>query len=159
MLPGTVPRAGAAPGRSGTRGPAADRLLASLAGDLSTETRAAIAADALAVLAYPELEALFGPHGRAEQPVAGTLGGRPVLGQIDRLAVTPHEVLIVDYKSDRLPPPKVEATPAAYLRQLAIYRALLRAIYPDRPIQAGLLWTTAPRYDRLPDELLDRWAP
>jgi ATP-dependent helicase/nuclease subunit A len=149
LLPGLPPE---------RRRPAADRLLASLAGDLGSETRAAIAADALAVLAYPELEPLFGPHGRAEQPVAGTLGGRPVLGQIDRLAVTPDEVLIVDYKSDRLPPSKVEATPTAYLRQLAIYRSLLRAIYPDRPIQAGLLWTTAPRYDRLPDELLDRWV-
>jgi ATP-dependent helicase/nuclease subunit A len=91
--------------------------------------------------------------------VTGVVGGRPIVGQIDRMAVTAESVLIVDYKSGRAPPATAAATPVAYLRQLAAYRALLRAIYPDRAVHPALLWTEGPRLDRLPDELLDRHAP
>ena len=44
----------------------------------------------------PEFAAVFGPGSRAEQPICGTIGGRPIVGQIDRLVVTPDEVLVVD---------------------------------------------------------------
>ena len=138
---------------------AADRLLSTMAGDLAAPVLAELAQAALGLLARPDLQHLFGPDSRAEQPVAGTVANRVILGQIDRMAVTPSEVLIVDYKSSRSPPLTVAATPVVYLRQLAAYRALLRAIYPDRAVKAALLWTEGPRLDLLPDELLDRHAP
>ena len=43
--------------------------------------------------------------------------------------------------------------------QMAAYRAVLREIYPDRPVSAALLWTDGPRLMALPGALLDRWAP
>jgi ATP-dependent helicase/nuclease subunit A len=141
------------------RAAAAERLLGSLAGDLSQTVRARIALDALDLLARPDLGPLFGPGSRAEQPLCGVVAGQAIVGQVDRLAVTEHAVLMVDYKSHRAPPRTVEGTPSAYLRQLAAYRSLLRAIYPGREVKAALLWTAVPRLDLIPAGLLDRHAP
>ena len=49
--------------------------------------------------------------------------------------------------------------PPAYLAQLALYRALLRQVYPDRVIRAALLWTAAPRLMAIPDDVLDLHLP
>jgi ATP-dependent helicase/nuclease subunit A len=78
-----------------------------------------------------------------------------VSGRIDRLAATQGRVLIVDYKTNRPPPKRVEETPAAYLAQMAAYRALLQEIYPGHKIEAALLWTFDARLTPLPDEALD----
>jgi ATP-dependent helicase/nuclease subunit A len=48
--------------------------------------------------------------------------------------VLPDRVLVADYKTNRAAPATAEATPATYLRQMAAYRAVLRAIFPDRPV-------------------------
>jgi len=54
-------------------------------------------------------------------------------------------VLVVDFKTMR-PPPAIEAEVApVYLRQLALYQAALRRIYPGREIRCALLWTEGPR--------------
>ncbi len=138
---------------------AADRLLAGLASEMAPERRADLAQSVLALLALPDLAAVFGPGSRAEQPICGVVGGREIVGQIDRLVVTADEVLVVDLKSNRTPPATVDASPVAYLRQLAAYRTLLTALYPGRRVRAALLWTEAPRLDEIPAELLDRHAP
>ena len=87
------------------------------------------------------------------------IGGRPLVGQIDRLVITPDEVLVVDLKSNRQPPADVAGAPVGYLAQLAAYRALLVQLYPGRRVRAGLLWTEVPRLDEVPTALLDRHAP
>ena len=63
--------------------------------------------------------------------------GRPLklIGQIDRLVEAGDEVLIVDYKTNRPPPTKVEDVAPAYLFQLAAYRLALSEIYPGRAAQ------------------------
>ncbi|MFO1046803.1 MAG: double-strand break repair helicase AddA [Geminicoccaceae bacterium] len=141
------------------RGGAAGRLIAAMALALPPDEAAALGREVLAILAQPEFAPVFGPGSRAEQAICGTVAGRSVVGQIDRLVVTPAEVLVVDLKSNRHPPGTPEATPRAYLAQLATYRALLRRLYPGRRVRAALLWTSAPRLDQLPDALLDRHAP
>jgi ATP-dependent helicase/nuclease subunit A len=138
---------------------AAERLLTLLAADWLPEQRSDLARGVLALIGRPEFAAVFGPHSRAEQSICGTVGGRPLVGQIDRLVITPDEVLIVDLKSNRQPPADIMGAPAAYLAQLAAYRALLLALYPGRPVRAGLLWTELPRLDEVPAALLDRHAP
>jgi ATP-dependent helicase/nuclease subunit A len=42
---------------------------------------------------------------------------------------------------------------------MAAYRAVLRAIYPDRPVRCVLIWTAGPSVTHLPDALLDTHAP
>ena len=54
-----------------------------------------------------------------------------VSGQIDRLVVTEAEVLIVDFKTNLAAPTMAADAPPAYVRQLALYRAVLRQLYPD----------------------------
>ncbi|GAC1346431.1 MAG: double-strand break repair helicase AddA [Acetobacteraceae bacterium] len=118
-----------------------------------------LAAQTLAVLRHPALAALFGPEGRAEQPVTGLVGGVVVSGKVDRMAVLPDRVLLADYKSGRAPPRDVAATPVLYLRQLAAYRAVLQAIYRDRPVDCALVWTRGAVVAALPPALLDAHAP
>jgi ATP-dependent helicase/nuclease subunit A len=67
------------------------------------------------------------------------------------------EVLLIDYKTDRLTPAGVEDLPLAYRRQMAAYRALLRQIYPGREVCCALLWTAEPRLMVLDDAALADW--
>ena len=113
----------------------------------------------LAVLDHPDLAALFGPDSRAETPLAGVIVNQVIGGMVDRIAILPGEILIADYKTNRDPPARAEAAPILYLRQMAAYRAVLRGIYPDRPVRCALIWTAGPIVTALPDALLDRHAP
>ncbi len=114
-----------------------------------------IAATVLAVLEHPDCAPLFAAGSRAEVPLAGVVGGRVVSGQVDRLRITDAAVTVLDFKTDRAPPADAAAVPRAYRRQMAAYRALLRAIHPDRPVRGLLLWTEGPLVMPLPDEVLD----
>jgi len=42
------------------------------------------------------------------------------------------------------------------VQQLALYRAVLGKIYPDRPIRAALVWTEIPDLMEIPAAMLDR---
>jgi ATP-dependent helicase/nuclease subunit A len=92
-----------------------------------------------------ELAPLFGANSSAEVPIAGYLtaaDGRkfPIFGQIDRLAVFAREAWIADFKSG----PGGSAIPPAYLRQLALYRALVARLYPEKTIRSVIVWTDGP---------------
>ena len=78
-----------------------------------------------------------------------------VSGQIDRLVVTENEVLIVDFKTNQAPPGSAAEAPAAYVRQLALYRALLKKLYPQRAIRTALLWTETPELMEISAPALD----
>jgi ATP-dependent helicase/nuclease subunit A len=118
-----------------------------------------LADEVMAVLEHPELAPLFGPHGRAEVPLSGVVAGQVIGGLIDRLAVLADRVLLADYKTNRAPPASVAATPVLYLRQMAAYRAVVQAIYPDRPVLCLLVWTVGAQVMPLPPALLDTHAP
>jgi ATP-dependent helicase/nuclease subunit A len=118
-----------------------------------------IARQTIRVIEDARLAALYAPGSRAEVPIVGKLrfNGQTVLvsGQIDRLVVTQTSVLIGDFKTNRPPPRRPEDVPKAYVRQLALYRAVLSRLYPDRPVRAALIWTEAPDIMELSDEMLD----
>ena len=130
---------------------AADPALAGEAG--------ATAREALAVLDDPAFSRVFGPGSRAEAPLVGRIGGETVSARIDRLALLPDETLIVDFKSGRAPPKGPAGAPAAYLRQLARYVALLRQVRPGLPVRAALLWTDAPLLMPVPERCLAPYMP
>jgi ATP-dependent helicase/nuclease subunit A len=117
-------------------------------------------AEVLAVLGDPRFAVLFGPGTRAEVPIRGRIARAaraPLLvsGQVDRLAVTDTSILIADYKTDRPSPRRPEDAPAAYVAQLALYRAVLEKIYPGREVRAALLWTDSLDLAELPAPALD----
>ena len=125
---------------------AALAYLARNAGVWSEAERQTLADSTLALIADARFAAVFAPGSRAEVSIVGRLerpGGRPALvsGQIDRLVVTENEVLIVDFKTNHAPPSRLEEAPRGYLRQLALYRAVLGRLYPQLPVRAALLWT------------------
>ncbi|CAA9325474.1 MAG: FIG061771: ATP-dependent nuclease subunit A, partial [uncultured Microvirga sp.] len=132
------------------RAAAARAFVAAGAPLLDPAAKDRIVAEVLGVLDVPALGPLFGPGSRAEVGVSGRVrvgsGWAPVSGQIDRLAVLPTEILVADFKTGA-PPPVGQAAPDAYVTQLALYGALLRDIYPDRPVRALLIWTRDARIE------------
>jgi ATP-dependent helicase/nuclease subunit A len=78
-----------------------------------------------------------------------------ISGQADRLVVTADAILIADYKSNRPAPRRIEDVPPAYVRQLALYRAVLTRLYPAHSIRAALIWTEVPDLMELSAEALD----
>ena len=76
-------------------------------------------------------------------------------GQVDRLAVTADAILIADYKTDRPAPRRIGDVPSAYVGQLALYRAVLRRLYPTRSIRAVVVWTETPDLMEIPAADLD----
>ena len=137
---------------------AAFRHLARAAGDFSAEEQESLLAQVRRVLEDARFSELFSPGSRAEIPIVGRLkgGALAVSGQVDRLAVIADAVLIADYKTNRPAPERFEEVPTAYVRQLALYRAVLAQLYPDKVIRAALLWTDVPDLMEIPASAMDR---
>jgi ATP-dependent helicase/nuclease subunit A len=139
---------------------AARKYLVRNADGWSNSDREALADGVLALIADKRFAAVFGPGSRAEVSIAGRLErpGRPpalVSGQIDRLVVSQNEVLIVDFKTNHAPPTLPTEAPRTYVRQLALYRAVLRKLYPQLPVRAALLWTETPDLMEISTPALD----
>jgi ATP-dependent helicase/nuclease subunit A len=145
---------------SGRRRDAALKYLVRNANGWTDAEREALAEGVLALIEDPRFAPVFAQGSRAEVSIAGRLDrpGRPsalVSGQIDRLVVTPGEVLIVDYKTNHAPPGAEAEAPSGYVRQLALYRAVLQKLYPQLPVRAALLWTETPELMEISSPALD----
>ena len=140
------------------RASAAVRML-SRERDLTGEHRAEMIAAAFSVLDDARFAPVFGPGSRAEVALSGTApelpAGVAVSGRIDRLVITRERVLVIDYKTNRPAPERIEDADPAYVLQLAVYVAVLRRLYPDRPVEAALVWTDGPRLMAVPQGLMD----
>ncbi|MFZ0269828.1 double-strand break repair helicase AddA [Caulobacter sp.] len=136
---------------------AAARLLAAER-DLTDDPRAEMAAAAFGVLEDPRFAAVFGPGSRAEVSVAGGARGLPlelrISGRVDRLVVTEGRILVVDYKTNRPSPDRIENADPAYLSQMAVYAAVLSEVFPDRPIEAAIVWTDGPKLMAVPEKVM-----
>ena len=123
---------------------AAQSFLFAQSGLIAAAEQALLVDAALAVLALPALAPLFAAGSRAEVAIAGAApreGGPalPFVGRVDRLAVAADAIYLADYKTGARPR---GANPPAYVAQLALYRAALAALFPDRPVRAFLVWLT-----------------
>ena len=113
-----------------------------------------MAAAALGVLNDARFAAVFGPGSRAEVAVAGLAPGvGPISGRVDRLLVEAGRVLVVDFKTNRPAPARIEDADPAYIRQMAVYVSVLQTLFPDRPVEAALVWTDGPRLMPVPENL------
>ncbi len=146
------------------RAEAARHYLARAGGAFTAAEQEAFVVTTLRLLDDPRFAALFGSGSRAEVPIVGRIarvGRTPLVtplavsGQIDRLAVNDREVLIADYKSNRPAPRTLAEVPEGYVRQLALYRAVVARLYPDRPVRAVLVWTDLPDLMEVPAEMMD----
>lgn len=139
------------------RADAARRLLARET-DLDEAQRLEMIEAAFGVLDDARFAPVFGPGSRGEVALTGAAADLPpgvvISGRIDRLVVTPERVLIVDYKTNRPAPERVEDADPAYVLQLAVYAAVLKDLYPDRPVEAALVWTDGPKLMPVPETLM-----
>ncbi|WP_244624608.1 double-strand break repair helicase AddA [Sphingomonas sp. So64.6b] len=138
----------------------AERWLAGAGGVEKPADRAEIAKTVLAVLDDPIFADLFGPESLAEAPIAAVVAnGVVVSGTVDRLLVTDRKIRVIDFKTGRHAPMMLAEVPSYHLRQMAAYREALAAIFPDRVIEAALLYTSGPTLFELPSGLLDAHKP
>lgn len=133
------------------RGEAAKRFLSHPQHQLNSAQQDEILSEVLKLLNRPDYVPVFGKDSRAEVPLAGTVDGQNFSGQVDRLVVLRDEVWIVDYKTNRPPPPDAASVPNIYRQQMNAYRAIVAAIYPSRKIRCFLLWTYAPAFMEVPE--------
>ena len=129
--------------------------LARQAADVPELEREAMLTSVTAVLAAPGWAEIFSPAALAEVPLAATVGGQVIAGTADRLLVERERVLVVDFKTARRPPSGLSEVPLTTLRQMAAYVAVLSAIYPDRRIEAAVLYTQAPLLVPILAELIE----
>jgi ATP-dependent helicase/nuclease subunit A len=102
------------------------------------------------LLAHPDLHAVFKEGRLTEVRVRAVLDNKLYQGQIDCLIIGAEDILLVDYKSTSSPPVAVEDVPKAYLQQLALYAASVRALYPNHTLACALLWTETGMLMRIP---------
>ena len=112
-----------------------------------------LAQSVLRVLDDPKLAPLFGENSIAEARIAARLPGPDggyidIAGAIDRLAETPESVWLVDYKTGA-------AGAAAYVAQLALYRAAVALLYPGKSVRCFLIFTAGPQVEEIPEAKLD----
>jgi ATP-dependent helicase/nuclease subunit A len=137
---------------------AAERFLTLRGATLDPDRCTRLQNEVLGVLALPGLDALFGPDSQAEVAVGGQIvlpNGKKlaISGQIDRLSVGANEVVIADFKTGT--PHKGGAMPSAYLAQLAMYRAAVAPLYPDKAVRCILVWTEGPLAEDVDSAALD----
>jgi ATP-dependent helicase/nuclease subunit A len=139
---------------------AIERYLKGAAADFLPAEQAEIARQVLTMLNDLIFADVFAAGSRAEVPIVGRIAGASgaaiaVSGQVDRLVVTGETVLIADYKTDRAAPRRLAEVPEAYVAQLALYRAVLARIYPEKTIRAALIFTEGPNVMEVPGAAME----
>jgi ATP-dependent helicase/nuclease subunit A len=139
---------------------AAERYLANAATEFAADERAEMVRQVLAILDDKNFAEIFAPGSRAEVPIVGLIRRNgadpiPVPGLVDRLAVAGDTVLIVDYKTDRLMPNRLDEV-ERYVTQLALYRAVLARVFPGKTVRAALLFTIGPKLMEVPGAVMDK---
>ncbi|WP_414898967.1 double-strand break repair helicase AddA [Rhodovulum sp. YEN HP10] len=113
----------------------------------------ALADEAGALMARPDLAPVFAPGTLAEVPLTAPLGPGRLSGTVDRLILAPGRVTAVDFKTNAIVPDRPEDTPEGILRQLGAYAVALALIYPGREVGTAVLWTRTGRLMTIPREL------
>ena len=115
---------------------AAHKMVASQR-DLPADEARRLVDQVMQVMQLDSLASLFGPDSLAEVAISGVVGGSAVAGQIDRLFVDDEQVMIVDFKTG----PRPSRPPESYVRQMALYAALMQQIHPQKAILTWLVWS------------------
>ncbi len=134
-----------------------DAASALLTGRVAPDVADRLARQARAVLDMPALRPLFGAGSIAEARLAGSAENPDgavieIDGRVDRLAIVNDDIWFADFKTGRST--SSDNLPADYVRQMALYAAVLRASFPSRVIRAFLIWIEGPDVVELPQDRL-----
>jgi ATP-dependent helicase/nuclease subunit A len=137
------------------RAEAGARWLEQSAGVDDDALRRRLVAEVCAIIDDPVHAAIFMPDALSEAPIAAVLpDGRVVAGTVDRLLVTDERILLIDFKTGRRVPGGIYAVPEQQILQMSAYAEALSIIFPDRMVEAALLYTSGPKLIALPHALL-----
>lgn len=100
-----------------------------------------ISNEIISLLENPDFGAVFGENSKAEVPIMGEVNGKIISGQIDRLVIDKQQIIVVDFKTNRLAATNIKEVPTVYISQLGAYKDLLVKIYPHHSIKTYILWT------------------
>ena len=109
------------------------------------------------VLQTPSLTHIFAHGSLAEVTLTAklpSLGGRAVLGTIDRLIIEKDRILAVDFKSNTVVPSTPENTPSGILAQMGAYLEMLEQLYPEKSVEVAILWTQTAQIITLPHDIV-----
>ena len=140
---------------------AAERLLAREP-DLTADQRAEMIAAAFGVLEDARFAEVFGPGSRAEAALAGTAPDLPqgvsISGRLDRLVVGPEKVLVVGLQDQLRPAPRADRgrRPGLHRAKWRFMWRFLRALYPEKAVEAALVWTDGPRLMPVPQDVIEQ---
>jgi ATP-dependent helicase/nuclease subunit A len=127
------------------RAEAANRWLERSAAVTDAAVRDEIVAQVCGILSDPRFTPLFGPGSLGEAPLAATLpDGRVIAGTVDRLRVEDERVLVIDFKTGKVPAADADI-PNAHRAQMSAYVEALQVIFPGRRVTASLLYTAGPK--------------
>jgi ATP-dependent helicase/nuclease subunit A len=142
------------------RGAAAERYLRRAVPLWPAAERQKLADSVLAILGDSRFAALHGEGSQAEVSIMGTirLNGRDyaVSGRIDRMGASGDDVFILDYKTNLVAPDNHAAIPFAHRAQLALYREVLKPIFPGKTVHCLLVYTEGPHLYSLSEEELGK---
>jgi ATP-dependent helicase/nuclease subunit A len=117
------------------------------------------AAEALKVRRDLLLSHLFAPGSYGEVPLRGVVEWQGVkvdlAARLDRVVLGERDVMIVEFKTDRVVPKVDSSIPASYVTQLALYRVAVARLFEGRAVNCAILWTAEPRLTVLPTKLLE----
>ena len=93
----------------------------------------------------PRFASLFGPGSLAEAPLAATLpDGRVIAGTVDRLLVEEDRILVIDFKTGRVPASDADDPKAPSRADGGLCRCAAGHL-PGREVRAALLYTAGPK--------------
>ena len=141
------------------RADACRRYLERAAHHLPKEESSHILESVMAVLADDRLASVFSADARAEVSVTGSVrlgeSSYTVSGRLDRLSVREDTVVLVDFKTNRNPPSAHGPVPLNHAAQMAVYRAILGPLYPQKSVECLLVYTETASVRRLEADELD----
>jgi len=145
---------------SEARDEAADRYLERAVPQWAESDRRSLRTVVMNTLSHPDFVGLHAAGSEAEVSIMGTIriAGNPyaISGRIDRMGVAEDHVFILDYKTNLVPPTTREAISFAHRAQLALYREVLKPIYPNKTIRCLLVYTEGPHLYSLTDAELEK---
>jgi ATP-dependent helicase/nuclease subunit A len=119
----------------------ADIILKNFA-ELDGPNKDNIKKETFSVLDNRDFSFIFSSQSKAEVPVCGIFNDKFISGKIDRLIENGDEIIIIDYKTNKITESKIIEVAEKYKAQLDAYKTLLAKIYNNKKIKTGLLFTS-----------------
>ncbi|MEO0342568.1 MAG: double-strand break repair helicase AddA [Pseudomonadota bacterium] len=105
------------------------------------------------LIAHPDLSTLF-ETGLREVGFSTQFMGQNLRGSFDLLILGEHLVKIVDFKSNKIAPDSISEIPDGLLGQLALYHHAAAEVFPDKTIEAYILWTETEVLMQIPETVI-----